>query len=219
MFTIVTIVHKITVLNTRQLLKLFSGVFSSDSSSDDAGSDWLIWVKTAEIIAFSRVFDSAFATVADLSTYEEPCLTHKNTIIWSMYTFLLILWGILLGIIMLPGAIQAKSRKQRLEFLWVVSIAIAVFLSSASMLIGNNNQPLGCALNCNIFSRNYTNVCNLKGYHGARTAFQIVPFMLFGMLIIGIAIHWFKLSLNSNTNRGEIVIEMESIDIVPPKNA
>ena len=50
------------------VLKLFSGVFSSDSSGDDAGNDWLIWVKTAEIIAFSRVFDSAFATVADLST-------------------------------------------------------------------------------------------------------------------------------------------------------
>ena len=63
------------------LLKLFSGVFSSDSS-DDAGSDWLIWVKTAEIIAFSRVFDSAFATIADLSTYEEPCLTHKNTTVF-----------------------------------------------------------------------------------------------------------------------------------------
>ena len=64
-------------------------LFFNSSSDDD--NDWLIWVKTTEIIAFSRVlvFDSAFATVADLSTYEENCPTHEAAIIWSMYVFLL----------------------------------------------------------------------------------------------------------------------------------
>ena len=60
--------------------------FLQQYSSDD-DNDWLVWVKTSEIIAFSRVFDLAFATVADLSIYEENCLTHEVAIIWSMYVY------------------------------------------------------------------------------------------------------------------------------------
>ena len=37
------------------LFKSFSNTLFSDSSSSDDGNDWLVWVKTAEIIAFSRV--------------------------------------------------------------------------------------------------------------------------------------------------------------------
>ena len=196
------------------LFKSLSNTLFSDSSSDD-GNEWLIWAKTAEIIAFSRVFDSAFATVAGLSTYEENCPIHEAAIIWSMYVFLLILWGILLGIIMIPGALQAHRRREKNGSLYVMSIAI-VFISSACMLIGNNNQPLGCAFDCDIFSRNYTNICHQEGYHGVRITSLIVSCMIFGSLIIGLSIHiyklkWLTIEYESTMNkRGEMLIEMDN---------
>ena len=84
------------------------------------------------------------------------------------------------------------------------------------MLIGNNNQPLGCVFDCDIFSRNYTNICHQEGYHGARITSLIVSCMIFGSLIIGLSIHiyklkWLTINYGSTMNkRGEMLIEMDN---------
>ena len=79
---------------------------------------------------------------------------------------------------MIPGALQAHKRRDKINLFHVVSITIAVFICSACMLIRNNNQPLGCVFKCDIFSTNFTYVCNHeKGYHGARITSLNVSFL------------------------------------------
>ena len=91
---------------------------------------------------------------------------------------------------------------------------MAVFISSACMLIGNNNQPLGCAFECDIFITNFTYVCNHeKGYHGARITSLNVSFLIFGTLIIGLFIYSCNIAskLESAISSGEkTLIEMDS---------
>ena len=176
-----------------QFIKVFTNTLVSDSAIT---TEWLIWVKTAEIIAFSRIFDEAFSTIADLPTDEEEvCLTHENFTIWFMYVLLLLMWAILIGIIMIPGTVLAIRNKNTLQFSLCLAISIAVFLFLAFLLIGNNNEPLGCVFSCDVFNENITATCDQNGFHGTRISLSTLSLILISILCTGLAIHWLKFTL------------------------
>ena len=170
---IASVLFAIIETHSRKIYLCLTGASNDD---DDRNDKWLIWAKTAEILAFIRIFDAVFSTVAELPTdQDETCLSHERVVMWFMYVLLLLVWFILLAVVVINGL---RNTKYDLEHFVIVFIALAVFISSAFLLIGSNNEPLGCSYNCDLYRGNMTETCDQKAFHETRVSLLTVSLVL-----------------------------------------
>lgn len=165
----------------------------SDGGEED---DWPIWAKTAESIAFIRVFDSSFSTIASLpGNNDTSCPTHMVVTTWLMFGILLIIWAILLIVIYLPGAIDAWRKRNTKRIVVNFLVKFAILFSTALILLGSNLGPLGCLFNCNIYNQSFFTVdCDRNGFHATRITLLLLAIALLLPEAIYMLIRWIKLT-------------------------
>ena len=188
---IASVLFAIIETHSRKIYLCLTGASNHDDD-DDENDKWLIWVKTAEILAFIKIFDAVFSTVAELPTdQDETCLSHERLVMWFMYALLLLVWFMLLAIVVING-FKSDDINYKGCFLFFL-FALFVFISSAFLLIGSNNEPLGCSYNCDLYRGNITETCDQKAFHETRVSLLTVALVLISVPSIGLVLRWLKL--------------------------
>ena len=201
LLVIASLLFTINEIHSGKMLILIRDVTCSlvngDDDDDDDQEDWLTWARTAECLSFIRVFDSSFTTVASLPNHQvnaNQCSRFEVGIIWSMYGVLMVVWGLLLIVIMGPGVHMSWKKRQITKIILKYSIAFVIFFATGSLLIGSNLEPLGCNFNCNIYSANFTEECDLNYYHGTRMSLLLLSLVLFSPLCVCLTLRWVQLT-------------------------
>ena len=203
-----------------KILLLLRSVTHSTDTGDDEDDKFMIWARTAECIAFIRVFDSSFTTVASLPESIQRsntipngalCSTHEEVIIWFMYVLLLIIWAIVLIIIMSPGIAEAIRGRNMKSIIQTCLVTLTIFFATETLLMGGNLDPLGCEFNCNIYSANFTIECDTNGFHATRYTTLLVSFLLLAPLCFCLFVRWLKLTAEFGSLGSENAKEMNTL--------
>ena len=192
------------------LIRDMSGILATDD--EDGHTEWPTWGRAAECIAFIRVFDSSFTTIASLSADSNySCSRFEIGIVWSMYIILMLIWGVLLTVIMGPGLLSSWRKRSSVELIQKNIIKLAIFLATCSLLLGSNFQPLGCVLNCNIQSSNFTVDCNQSNFHATRMTMLFIAMLLISPLCFFMTVRWFCLTKEAGSLGFENILEMNTV--------
>ena len=183
---IASVLFAIIETHSRKIYLCLTGASNHDDDDDD--DKWLIGVETADILAFIRIFDAVFLTVAELPTdQDETCLSHERLVMWFMYALLLLVWFMLLAIVVING-FKRDEIKCEWRFLFFL-FALFIFISSAFLLIGSNNEPLGCSYSCDLYHGNMTETCGQKAFHETRVSLLTVALVLISVPSIGLVFY------------------------------
>lgn len=190
---------------------------------EDDGADvpgWPIWARTADSIAFIRVFDSSFSTIASLpSTSDTSCPTHIVVTTWLMYGILLIIWAILLILIYLPGMIKSWRMRDTKKIIQNILVKFAILFSTALILLGSNLGPLGCIFNCDIYNMQFfTADCDRSGFHATRIALLLLAIILLSPELIFMLIRWIKLTKQEHQRERQAMNDMQRANQLKQEN-
>ena len=192
---IASLLFSINEIHGGKVLIFIRSVFNSVVTGDE-DDEWPIWVRLAESIGFIRVFDSAFTTAASLPSNESVifCDLHEEVIVWVMFILLLLVWAGLLVIIMGPGVILSIREMNTKKAAKDILITLGIWLCTMFLLLGGNFKPLACRFDCDIYSSNFTALCDIEGYHSTRFLIQAISFCLLSMFGICLIARWIKLT-------------------------
>ena len=193
---IASLSFSINEIHGGKVLIFIRSVFNSVVTGDGDDEEWPIWVRMAESIGFIRVFDSAFTTAASLPSNESVifCQLHEEAIVWVMFILLLLVWAGLLVIVMGPGVITSMREMNMKKGVHDILITLGIWFCTMFLLLGGNFKPLACRFDCDIYSSNFTTLCNIEGYHSTRLSIQFLSFFLLSMFGIFLLARWIKLT-------------------------
>ena len=186
-------------------------------ADNDGDHEWHVWGNVAESIAFIRIFHSSFLTVATrLTDITNTCISFEKNVTWIMFTTLMVIWSVHVIVSMSPGIKRSLLRHNIRGLFKVLSLALIVISVAGFIMIASNDEPLACAFNCDILSRNFTKNCDEAAYHGARITLLSTSLIFLTILCIGLIIRFIKLTKNvkeKKDNNG-----MKSINSVVDRN-
>ena len=197
LLVVASLLFSINEIHGGKISKLLKVLVRVDTAVADTDNDKrsLIQIEAlAESIAFIRVFDSSFATVASLPTESgTECLPHERATVWIMFLILMGIWSLVLLLIMGPDIVGTFRRKNTWYCVLNAGVVIMLFLATGFLLIGSNSEPLGCTLNCDIFNSNFTVDCDEYKYHSTKLSLALSALVLLGPLCVGLIYRWIKL--------------------------
>ena len=117
---------------------------------------WSLWKNTTHIMAMIIDFDAWFSTVSDLLTLSSKyCPIYQVVSDWLLYVFSLGLFTILIAFTLMPALYKARVGASRRNAL-PASLCAAIFILGATLLLADNDQPVGCLFDCDVASNNGT---------------------------------------------------------------
>ena len=184
-------VNKINVLTIHVLE-------DTDSIKENKDRLWSPWKIIAQSLALMLDLDAWFTAISDIPEKEAPlhCPVYEMSLEWSMFVVSLIIWGILLVVIGLPGIIKAYRTKENGHKAVILCVILAlIWVVSGGYVLADNTQPLACTFGCYtdlpyLYINDTSIDCHYEAFHSTRAIILFIVLIFLTSMTITLIVHW-----------------------------